>query len=174
MNIIRENIVKEGYGAGFSFSSGSGFRGGMGSTSRGGFGGASNLGGPNLMYTYEIKPLNHTLEQVPSIYNNDESQIQIGSVVIGEPVLSNATPEKKKIKGVVHKIAITDGGAIKYYIVQDEATQNSVKLDPLSVRLIIHEPVEYYFDSTDANLSKRKEKIRIAAKERKIVRESIC
>ena len=63
--LVRESLIKESYGAGFSMSSG-GFRGGMGGITRGGFGGANNMGGPNMMYTYEIKPLNHSLEQRPT------------------------------------------------------------------------------------------------------------
>ena len=163
--------IKEGYGAGFSMNS---FRGGMGGTSRGGFGGANNLGGPNMMYTYEIKPLNHTLEQLPTLTPDQTQQVQIGSVVKANAVRSNATPEIKEIKGIVRKIIITNSGAIKYYVVQDEATQNMVKVDPLTVTLVIPEPVNYFFDATDNVPSKRKERIKAAMKENpKIVAESI-
>ena len=170
--IVRENII-ENYGAGFSMSSGGHFSGGLGGTTRGGFGGASNIGGiGNQMYTYEIKALNHTLEQLPTVADN-QPEIQIGSMVTGEVVKSNATPDKKKIKGYVRKIVVTDNGAIKYYVVQDEATQTFVKVDPLTITLIIPEPVQYYVDATDTLPSRRKAKLKAAMKEGKIVRESI-
>jgi hypothetical protein len=169
---MRAKKVEEAYGAGFSMSSGGRFSGGLGGTTRGGFGGASNLGGSNMMYTYEIKPLNHTLEQLPTVADN-QPEIQIGSMVTGEVVKSNATPDKKKIKGYVRKIVVTDNGAIKYYVVQDEATQTFVKVDPLTITLIIPEPVQYYVDATDTLPSRRKEKLKAAMKEGKIVRESL-
>jgi hypothetical protein len=173
IKIVRENIA-EGYGAGFSMSSGGHFSGGMGGTTRGGFGGANNLGGPSTMYTYEIKPLNHTLEPIPAMTSDQNPQIQIGSRVKGTPVMSNARPDKKKeVTGYVRQIVTTDDSAIKYYIVQDEATQTYIKLEPLSISLIIPEPVEYYLDSTDVMPSRRQEKLRDFQKRKKIVRETI-
>ena len=169
--IVKESLIKEGYGAGFSFTGGfaGGFRGGLGGTTRGGFGGSSNLGGPNMMYTYEIKPLNHTLEQRPTVDAETRAEsILLGSKISGYPVRSNITPnEKKRIKGIVWKIEKTENDAIKYYVVIDEATQKPVKIDPLTACLIIHEPVEYYFDATDKIPSKRKQKIRDTKKEEK-------
>jgi len=176
--IVKESLIKEGYGAGFSMTGGfsGGFRGGLGGTTRGGYGGALNYGGPNMMYTYEVKPLNHTLEQLPTVdVNSQIEQIQIGSKIKGCPVRSNATPDgKKKIVGIVHKMVLSDNGAIKYYIVQDEATQENVKIDPLTAKLMIYEPVEYYYDATDNLPSRRKEKIKAYMKESKLVRESLC
>lgn len=170
--LVRESIIEEGYGAGFSMSGG--YRGGLGGTSRGGFGGANNLGGSNSMYTYEIKPLNHTLEQKPTVTSDQIETIKVGSKIVGYPVPSNATPDrKKKITGIVHKIAATNDGAIKYYLIQDEATQTHIKIDPLTAKLITHEPVEYYYDATDSLPSRRKEKIKAHLKEGQIVRESL-
>lgn len=149
--------ILEGYGSGFSMSR-SGGMAGMGKNS---FGGASNMGGPNMMYTYEIKPLNHTLEQLPTIANDQVEQIQIGSRVSGNLIKSNAVPQKKEVKGVVHQIITTDDGALKYYIIQDEVNQKLVKLEPLSVKLIISDPVEYYYDASDTiPTRKRGKKIR--------------
>lgn len=144
-------ILKESYGAGFSMAR----IGGMAGLGKNSFGGASNMGGANMMYTYEIKPLNHTLEQLPVVNDVQDEQIQIGSKISGFPVASNATPLKNKVTGIVHKIVKSDNGAIKYYIIQDEATQNKVKLEPLSVKLIIAEPVQYYFNATDNIPSRR-------------------
>lgn len=158
----------EGYGAGFSFTGGA--VKGMGGTSRGGFGGANNLGGPNMMYTYEVKPLNHTLEQKPSDVGDQVSKVQIGSKVSGLPFRSNANPTPKRISGIIQKIVKTENNSLKYYIIQDELTQNFVKIDPLSTSLIIHEPVEYYFDTTDNIPSRRKQKIK---DHKKIVAETL-
>jgi len=171
---MRAIKVEEAYGAGYSFTGGGGYRGGMGGTTRGGFGGAWNYGGQNMMYTYEIKPLNHTLEQLPSTNDPQIPQIQIGSRVKGKPVISNATSDnKKEIIGYVRKIVTTDNDAIKYYVIQDEATQTYVKIEPLSISLIVPEPIQYYVDSTDILPSRRKEKIQNFRQGKKIVRESI-
>lgn len=163
--------IREGYGAGFSFSGGS--VKGMGGTSRGGFGGANNLGGPNMMYTYEIKPLNHALEQKPSDVADQVPQIQVGSNVSGIPFRSNANPTPKRIKGIIKKIVKTDDNSLKYYIIQSELSQNLVKIDPLTTTLIIHEPIEHYFDNTDTIPSRRKEKIKKHMKESKYVPETL-
>lgn len=168
MKIVKESLIQEGYGAGFSVSS---FRGGAGGTGRGGFGGASNLGGPNTMYTYEIKPLNHTLEQRPTMDANSQvEEIQLGSKIVGLPIRSNATPDKKEITGIVMKIKQTDDGAMKYYVVMDQDTQQEAHIDPLTAKLVLHEPVEYYYDATDNVTSSRREKIN---NRKKVVRESI-
>ena len=170
--LVKESLIQEGYGAGFSMSGG--FRGGMGGTTRGGFGGAYNAGGPNSMYTYEVKPLNHSLEQPPTSKIDQIYSIKIGSRIAGSPVLSNAYPDgKKRVKGIVQQIVQTDNGAIKYYVIQDEATQTPIKVDPLTVSLIVFEPVRYYYNATDTNVSKRKQKIEAHLKEGQIVREHI-
>ena len=168
MKILRESLI-EGYGAGFSFTGGT-IKGMSGGT-RGGFGGANNFGGPNMMYTYEIKPLNHTLEQKPTVDTMDQVEtIQIGSRISGYPVRSNATPDiQKKITGLVHKIAKSPDGSIKYYIIFDEANQTQAKVDVLSASLIIHDPIEYYQDQIYATRSRRMEKM----KRTRIVRELI-
>lgn len=167
----KRKFLTEGYGAGFSFTGGA--VKGMGGTSRGGFGGANNLGGPNMMYTYEIKPLNHTLEQKPSDVGDQVPKVQIGSKVSGVPFRSNATPSPKRISGIIKKIVKTEDNSIKYYIIQNELTQNFVKIDPLTTSLIIHEPVEYYFDTTDNIPSRRKEKMKKHMKKSKYVPESL-
>ena len=58
-----QEVLDEGYGTGFGGSYGAGYSyiggtRGMISGTRGGFGGANNLGGPNMMYTYEISAVN--------------------------------------------------------------------------------------------------------------------
>jgi len=160
-------IVKEGYGTGFAVNAG-----GMGGTSRGGFGGGSNIGhGGNSMYTYEIKPLNHTLEQKPNMaLATENSKVSIGTKISGNAIRSNATPDKKKIIGIVRQVVQTDDSALKYYIVQDLATQNMVKIDPLTAQVIVQEPLEYYGD-IDTLPSRRKEKLKTF--KRNLVPESL-
>jgi hypothetical protein len=148
--IVRESIINEGYGSTFTGGAGYSFTGGLGGTSRSGsFSGASNLGGPSCMYTYEIKALNHTLEQRPTVTLDQIEQIRIGSRVSGEPIRSNASPISKKVIGMVQKIVISDNGALKYYIVLDQDTATPVKLEPTSVKLVQYEPVRRMFDAPD-------------------------
>lgn len=160
-------IVKEGYGAGFSVNSG-----GLGGTSRGGFGGSANIGhGGNSMYTYEIKPLNHSLEQKPTVsIATEDRTVALGVKISGFPLRSNATPDKKKLVGIVRKIVQTDDSALKYYIIQDEATQNMVKIDPLTAKVITAEPVEFYDDNV--NLQSKREK-KMKAFKQNLVPESL-
>jgi len=143
MKKTKAKKIIEGYGAGFSLTGG--FRGGSGGTRRGGFGGGSNLGGPNMMYTYEIKPLNHSLEPKRAEEAPAVQTIQIGSRIQGRKILSNINVDgKKSIIGIVRKIEKTNDNSLKYYLVQDEATQEMVKVDPLTASLIIHDPIQYY------------------------------
>ena len=140
---MKAKKVLEGYGAGFSLTGG--FRGGSGGVRRGGFGGGSNLGGPNMMYTYEIKPLNHSLEPKRAQEAPAVQTIDVGSKIRGRQILSNINLDgKKPIIGIVRKIVKTDNNSLKYYLVQDEATQEMVKVDPLTCSLVIHDPVQYY------------------------------
>lgn len=171
IKVVRESILDEGYGAGFSLSRGPVGRGRAGLNS---FGGANNMGGPNMMYTYEIKPLNHTLEQRPVTDTPSfVEDIKLGSKISGCPVRSNAYPDgKKKIKGIVQSIVKSDEGAIKYYVVIDQASQIQVKIEPLTASLVVHDPIEYYNDMRDVE-SKRRQKIEAAKQNKKVVRESI-
>jgi len=169
---IDETMLNEGYGAGFSMSSGGRFSGGMGGTTRGGFGGSWNSGGPNQMYTYEIKPLNHVLEPKPSETFDQIEQLHIGSKVTGRPIKSNAIKYDKKISGIVQSIKTADDGAIKYYVVFDEATATPVRVDPTTVKLIVEDPVKYFADTTSDTPSQRRIKMERAAKNRKLVSES--
>lgn len=152
--IVRESIINEGYGSAFGGGIGAGysFTGGtrgMISGTRGAFGGSNNLGGPNMMYTYSILPLNHTLEQRPTVTLDQIEQVRIGSRVSGELIRSNASPINKKVIGIVQKIVISDNGALKYYVVLDQDTATLVKLEPVSVKLIQYEPVRRMFDAPD-------------------------
>ena len=170
---IDETLLKEAYGGAFGagFSMSGSVRGTGGG--RNGFGGAGNLGGGlNQMYTYEIHPLSHVLEPKPSETFDQIEQLHIGSKVSGKPIKSNAVQYDKKISGIVQAIKTTDDGAIKYYVVFDEATATLVKIDPTTVKLVIEDPVKYFADTTSDTPSQRRIKMERAAKNRKLVSES--
>ena len=166
MKIVRESI---GTGAGYSMSSFAG--------SRGGIGGAGNLGKSNTMYTYEIKPLTHTLEQKPTASmeqnptatdNNQMQTIQLGSKITGNLVRSNVTFDaNRKVTGIVRDIVKSDMEAIEYYLVFDEESKKLVMVDPLGVHLDIPEPVRFYpTDTINSIPSKRKEMLKRAQKDK--------
>jgi len=152
MKIVRESLIKESYnGAGYSYMSG--FKGGMGGITRGGFGGALNMGGYNSMYTYEVKPLNHTLEQPPARIQYFP-QISVGSKIYGFVVPSNAYPDGNKIViGTVYKIVKTPNNNIKYYIVLDQNTQKLMKVEPTRAKLITFKPTDYHYNANNFSRS---------------------
>ena len=82
---MRAKTVKENFGGAGYAVYGGGARGGYGnSIGRGnGFGGSSNNGGPNIMYTYDIKPLNQLLQQ-PGTPQGGHRYIHPGSEVNGK------------------------------------------------------------------------------------------
>jgi len=128
------NEYTGGVGAGYSYGGGSSIfpvnRGGQ--MNRGGFGGASNLGGPNMMYTYEIKPLNRTLQ--PKENNTDEiEEIRVGNTIKGRELNKR---DGKIYKGKLMQIIKTNNGAIKYYVILDEDTATKKKLDPTAATLV--------------------------------------
>jgi len=128
-----EAVNEAGGGAGFATWGGGG---GFGNPSQGrsfygrGFGfGSSNSGsGSNSMYTYDIKPLNQTLE--PQGSNNDDGQrsIHVGSVVKGK-ILG----KKKHITGQIQSVEQDGNNNIKYYLVRDPETAKTHKIDPTAV-----------------------------------------
>lgn len=119
-----KEILKEWGGAGFSMS-----RSSMFSVNRGGFSGGSNLGGPNMMYTYEIKPLNRTLQPKPSDFT-DVPEIKPGNVISGEELNKK---DGKIHTGVILKIAGEEN--IDYYVILDDKTGTIIKIDPTSANL---------------------------------------
>lgn len=122
---INENIG----GAGFSLTGGMGGRGG-------GFGGSSNLGGPNMMYTYEIKPLNTLLTQKQGKIEDTEA-IHVGSIVRGKRLNK---PQGRYYVGHVTDIKKNENGAIKYFVI---LSQNALrlKIDPTSIMLVNNTPL---------------------------------
>ena len=129
-----KDLLKEYGGAGFSYGGGSSLfpsnRGGQ--SNRGGFGGASNLGGPNMMYTYEIKPLNKTLE--PEVFTGDGNEIiHTGLDISGQEL--NKRDNKLHV-GNVLKIVKSENGTLKYYLIFNPKTATPMKIDPTTAMLI--------------------------------------
>jgi len=136
-----EETIKEGIG-GAGYAVWGGGSGGYGNPSMGGrvygrgfgFGqSSSNNGGPNLMYTYSIKPLDPILQQPATPQNNDK-YIHPGSEIRGK-VLG----KDKEVHGKIIGIKDDADGNILYYIVQDFDTALKFHVDPTSIRLVTHE-----------------------------------
>ena len=127
---IEESIGGAGYSV-YGGSSGFGNPKMSGLGGRGlGFGGSANLaGGPNLMYTYSIKPLNQFLQQPPSERDNEE-YMHTGSNVSGYILNTN-----KKIEGQIMHIEEDEDNNIKWYVILDKEGRKR-KVDPTTVYLI--------------------------------------
>ena len=140
-DVLKENIGGAGgagyavWGGGWGRSFGNPSMGGK-FTGRGfGFGGSQNLGGgPNLMYTYSVVPLNQKL-QTPGTPQGDERYIHVGSEIKGKVLDGNFKIENGKIIAIEED----EDGNILYYLVQDLETAEKHKVDPTSVELITHE-----------------------------------
>ncbi len=131
---MRAKLIKEWGGAGFSYGGSTIFptnRGGQ--MNRGGFGGASNLGGPNMMYTYEIKPLNRLLQPDATEKDTAVEGIHNGHIIEGMEL--NKKDGKIHI-GVVMQTVMEDNGEVKYYIILDDSTSMKVKIDPTTSQLL--------------------------------------
>jgi len=139
LSIVSESIGGSGYAV-----YGGGGRGGFGNPSipvggrnfgRGfGFGSSQNLsGGPNLMYTYSVKPLNQYLQQKPTP-QDDEQYIHTGNKIKGT-ILNT----KKDIEGQIIYIEKDAEGNIKWYLVLDEKGIKR-KVDPTTAYLVEPDP----------------------------------
>lgn len=129
---MRAKLIKEFGGAGFSYSGATMATSRPGGVNRGGFGGAANLGGPNMMYTYEIKPLNRTLQPEASDLEEDE-KISIGNDISGLEL--NKKDDKLHV-GSVQDIIKSENGSLKYYIIIDPDTAQLMKIDPTTALLV--------------------------------------
>lgn len=121
-------------GAGYAVYGG-GARGGYGNSyGRGaGFGQGQSNGGPNLMYTYTIQPLNQTLQQ-PGTPQGDERYIHPGSEIKGK-VLG----KDKEVQGHIVSVKADEDGDLLHYVVLDQDTGEKFNVDPTSIELISHE-----------------------------------
>jgi len=131
---MRAKLIKEYGGAGFSYGGGSSIfpvnRGGQ--MNRGGFGGAANLGGPNMMYTYEIKALNRNLQ--PLVMTPPEQE----TIHDGNDVKGYELNKKDDILhvGVLLRTDKAENGSLNYYVILSPETNTMVKLDPTTVVLV--------------------------------------
>lgn len=149
---MKKQKINEWGGAGFAMTrsnTGPSYRGG--GVNRGGFGGASNIGGPNSMYTYEIKPLNRTLQ--PDENDSGEAEkIQIGNVIKGREI--NDTSGKEH-KGKLLQIVKDDDDSLMYYEILDQDDAKKYNLDPTDITLISNmyvtdpDDVDYQFDGDE-------------------------
>jgi len=127
---MRAKQVNEWGGAGYSGSAFPSNRGGQ--MNKGGFGGALNVGGPNGMYTYEIKALNRTLQPKPNEYSESET-IHNGHTIEGEELNRK---DGKKHQGILMKTEYTENNQLKYYVIICDKTNRPMKIDPTSAVLI--------------------------------------
>ena len=135
-----KNMIKE-TGAGYAVWGG-GSRGGFGNPSQGGivggrgfgFGSSNNSGGPNMMYTYDIKPLNKTLEPRGS------EQVHEPIVHMGTIIKGKVLGKEKHVIGQVIEVKKDHDNNIQYYLVLDPDTSLKVKVDPTSSYVWESEP----------------------------------
>jgi len=138
---MKAKLVKEYVGAGFSYGGGSSIfpvnRGGQ--MNRGGFGGASNLGGPNMMYTYEIKPLTRNLQPKPTNFEIDE-KIHEGHYIEGKELNKK---DGKVHRGTVLRIERNEDHDPMYYVILCDEMGVKINIDPTTAVLL---GGEHYID----------------------------
>ena len=142
--LVRESIGGAG-GAGYSVWGGGTGRSFGNPGGRGfGFGSSQSSGGPNLMYTYDIKPLNQLLQQQGTPQGNDR-YIHVGTEVKGK-VLG----KDKEIHGKIIDIKEDAEHNIQYYTVMEFDSAEKFRVDPTSVEILSHEerPNHYMRDFT--------------------------
>ena len=124
------DTINEWGGAGYSIYGGNA---GYGNASGRGMGfgqSSSNKGGPNLMYTYDVKDLNQSLQSPPTT-QDDEKYIHVGSEVKAKTLSS-----KKWIQGTIVSSEVdSDGNILSYEVMNPEIGQTE-KVDPSSIELI--------------------------------------
>ena len=115
-------------GAGYAVYGGT--RGGYGNPNNG-FGQSKSTGsGPNIMYTYSIMPLNHTLEPKPT-HGENTSSIHVGSLINGKEFRNES--DNEYLGKIISIKKDNDGNILYFNIITDEGT--IVKIDPTSVTL---------------------------------------
>jgi hypothetical protein len=126
---IKETLNEFG-GAGYAvYGGGAGYGNGRGI----GFGQSSpNKGGPNLMYTYDVKDLNQSL-QPPTSTQDEEEYINIGS-----EVKAKSLETKKWIQGRIISDKVDSDGNILFYTILNPKTGKEEKIDPGSCELILN------------------------------------
>jgi hypothetical protein len=126
---IKETLNEFG-GAGYAIYGGNA---GYGNASgRGmGFGQSSaNKGGPNIMYTYDVKDLNQALQTSPTP-QSDEKYVHIGLEVKAKSIET-----KEWIKGTIVSAKEDTDGNILYYEILNPQTGKMEKADPTSAEIV--------------------------------------
>lgn len=149
------------YGLGGSFSMGGGGQtiypsGRFGQPNKGGFNASLYGGTNNSMYTYDIVPLNRSLQQKASELNDSEDEVPIypGETIQGKELNKRS---KTWVVGVLTKIERSEANTINAYVVQDIKTQELKRLDPTTVSVFtkLHNSQKRnvlateYFDETE-------------------------
>ena len=92
-----------------------------------GFGQSSSSGGgPNVMYTYSIKPLNQVLE--PEASNSDI----VDKIYPGTVIKAKVFNEDRYVIGQVQSIEEDGDGNISSYTIMDPSRAQPIKVDPTS------------------------------------------
>jgi len=140
-DVLKENVGGAGgagyavYGGGWGRSFGNPSMGGK-FYGRGfgfGSGGSGSSSGPNLMYTYTIKPLDQILQQ-PGTPQGDERYIHVGTEIVGKELNTD-----NDVEGKIIQIEEDADGNTLYYTVMVFDTAEKKKVDPTSVSIITHE-----------------------------------
>jgi hypothetical protein len=125
------------YALGAAFSIGGGGqsiypRGRFGMVNRGGFNTSIYGGSNNSMYTYDIVPLNRSLEQRVSTFDDAQDAVQIypGETVQGKELNRR---DGKWIIGSLQKKVSGENGTLLYFEVLDRESSTIKRLDPTSV-----------------------------------------
>ena len=128
------NIQENFGGAGYAVYGGGG-RGGFGNSyGRGsGFGQGQSSGGPNLMYSYTIKPLNQVLQQ-PGTPQGGERYVHVGSEIKGKVLGKDL-----EVHGKILEIQEDDDNNIQQYVVLNIEDGAKYNVDPTSIELLSHE-----------------------------------
>lgn len=129
---MRAKKINEFGGAGFSYGGASMASARPGGINRGGFSSANGFGGPNSMYTYEIKPLNRTLQPEANDTEGEE-RISKGNDISGAEL--NAKDDILHV-GPVMNVVTSDDGSLMYYVILDPDTARQMKIDPTTARLV--------------------------------------
>lgn len=135
LNYAQDALNEYALGAAFSIGGGGQSiypRGRFGMVNRGGFNTSIYGGSNNSMYTYDIVPLNRSLEQRVSSFDERPDAVQIypGETVQGKELNRR---DEKWIIGLLQKKVMGENGTLLYFEVLDRESSTVKRLDPTSV-----------------------------------------
>jgi hypothetical protein len=125
-----QEILNEWGGAGYSIYGGNAGYGNAGGRGMGFGQSSSNKGGPNIMYTYDVKDLNQSL-QTPPTPQSDEKYVHIGLEAKAKSIET-----KEWITGKIVSAKEDTDGNILYYEILNPKTGQMERVDPSSIELI--------------------------------------